>query len=122
MRRLIREKLISSAHDLSDGGLAVALAESCLGGNQGASIKLPPAADAAQTLFGEGPSRVIITFSQESLARVKQLAAEASVELVELGKVGGESLKISLGEDLVVNLCIPEMRKVHEEVFSCIME
>jgi phosphoribosylformylglycinamidine synthase subunit PurL len=122
LRLLIREKLISSAHDLSDGGLAVALAESCLGGNQGASITLSPAADAARILFGEGPSRAIITFGQKSLAQVKQLAAETSVELVELGKVGGESLKISLGEDLVVNLCIPEMRKVHEEVFSCIME
>jgi phosphoribosylformylglycinamidine synthase subunit PurL len=122
LRLLIREKLISSAHDLSDGGLAVALAESCLGGNQGASITLKPAADAILTLFGEGPSRAIITFGQEFLARVRQLAAEASVELIELGEVGGESLKISLIDDLVINLPIPEMRKAHEEVFSCIME
>lgn len=122
LRLLIRDGLISSAHDLADGGLAVALAESCLGGNKGASITLPPAADAALILFGEGPSRAIISFGQKSLARVKQLAEEASVELVELGKVGGESLKISLGDDMVVNLRIPEMRKVHEEVFSCIMD
>ena len=122
LRRLIREKLISSAHDLSDGGLAVALAESCLGGYRGASITVPITTNPALSLFGEGPSRAVVTLKQESLDQVRQLAAEVSVALVEIGSVGGEALKITLGDDLVVNLGLTEMRKAHEEVFSCIMD
>ncbi|MDZ4133748.1 MAG: AIR synthase related protein, partial [Dethiobacteria bacterium] len=122
LRRLIREKLISSAHDLSDGGLAVALAESCLGGSKGASVTLPMTTNPALSLFGEGPSRAIVSLKQESLEQVRQFAAEAAVPLFEIGSVGGDALKIALDDDLVVNLGLTEMRRTHEEVFSCIMD
>jgi phosphoribosylformylglycinamidine synthase len=114
--------MISSAHDLSDGGLAVALAESCMSGNRGAIIGLPMTTNTAFTLFGEGPSRAIVTLKQESLDQVRRLAAEVSVPLVEIGSVGGDALKITLNGNLVVNLDLTEMHKGHEEVFSCIME
>jgi len=117
LRRLIKAGLVSSAHDLSDGGLAVALAESCLSGKIGAVLDMPLSDHTALELFGEGPSRALIALDGTIIDRVLNLAESAGVSLIQLGRVGGDMLLIRSGGDTIVNLELDEIKKAYEEVF-----
>ncbi|MFO7951741.1 MAG: phosphoribosylformylglycinamidine synthase subunit PurL [Bacillota bacterium] len=122
-RRLVRERLVESAHDLSEGGLAVALAESCLQGNMGAVIELHHSNHgAALALFGEGPSRLLVSVKPEQQEKTAALAEKAGVTLVKLGTAGGEVLEIDSGSGLLVSLHLYDMKQAFEEVFEWIME
>jgi phosphoribosylformylglycinamidine synthase len=96
----IRKGLVRSAHDCSDGGLAVALAECCIAGNIGAHIDLPETVEATPNtrldavLFGETQSRVVLTAAPESLPLLQEMARRAGVTLSYLGSVGGDKLTI----------------------------
>ncbi len=92
-------QLIRSAHDVSDGGLAVALAQACfnpegvLGAEVGASgLRL----DLPEELFGEGPSAVIMSVAVENAAALRELFSRAGLETAELGTVT-ESAKLRIG-------------------------
>jgi phosphoribosylformylglycinamidine synthase subunit PurL len=105
-RRAIGQGLVASAHDCSDGGLAVALAECCILGNVGfqggaALSQLPGRWDV--TLFGERPSRIVVSLAPERLPELRRLAGELSVPLVDLGMTGGDRLQIGRGLDLPVS-------------------
>jgi phosphoribosylformylglycinamidine synthase len=97
----IRAGLLHSAHDCSDGGLAVALAESAIVGNIGARIELPDTVEASANirldslLFGESQSRIVVSLAPEHLPRLQELARAAHVPLSFLGTVGGERFVIS---------------------------
>ena len=92
---LARAHLLSSAHDVSDGGLAVTLAECCVTGPAlvGASITLSDAS--TEALFGEAPSRVIVSIAAKHEAELAKRATAAGVPLSALGRTGGESLSIA---------------------------
>jgi phosphoribosylformylglycinamidine synthase II len=101
---LIRDGLVKSAHDCSEGGLAVALAESCIGGKLGATVELPsgPALDKypahaarAALLFGESQSRIILGIAPENADRVLTTLAAAKIPHSRLGTVGGDKLSIT---------------------------
>ncbi len=101
---LIRDGLVKSAHDCSEGGLAVALAESCIGGKLGATIELPsgPALDKYPThaaraalLFGESQSRIVLGVAPENADRVLAALAAAKIPHSRLGTVGGDKLSIT---------------------------
>ncbi|MDP6101854.1 MAG: phosphoribosylformylglycinamidine synthase subunit PurL [Dehalococcoidia bacterium] len=87
-RRAIEEGLLHSAHDCADGGLAVALAESCLAGGIGfnGNFSINSGWDAA--LFGEAQSRIVVSLAPDDLAAVEKLASEQDVPWVQLGSVG----------------------------------
>lgn len=92
---MVRAYLLSSAHDCSEGGLAVALAESCIAGKKGATVQLPAGTHATPgVLFGEDPSRVVISFGPGQTELVRRLAEAHGVPLVMLGTVGGDKLVI----------------------------
>ncbi len=122
LRGLAAGRLVSSVHDLSDGGLAVALAESCLNGEVGARLELPAADHLALDLFGEGPSRAIVSLPEENLDRVLSTAAECDVRVIELGRVGGDSLEIHCSGRRVFKVGLVEMKKAYGEVFPWIMK
>ncbi|MDI6783410.1 MAG: AIR synthase related protein, partial [bacterium] len=95
----IRAGLINSAHDCAEGGLAVAIAESCIAGNIGARIGLPakkfmPSA----SLFSESQSRIIVSVAEKNLARLERLVVTYHIPITVLGLVGGERLHIGLNE------------------------
>jgi phosphoribosylformylglycinamidine synthase subunit PurL len=104
---LARSRLLSSAHDVADGGLAVCLAECCLApsGAIGAEVAIDPAAGAstpvAGALFGEAPSRVVVSAPLASMARVLERAKVSGVAARQLGKTAGvgprASLRIAIG-------------------------
>ena len=110
--RLIDECLLRSAHDCSDGGLAVAIAESCfssLGRDAvGAEINLVNTELSAEALlFGETPSRIVISFSQENLERVKAAVGDCPFEL--LGYVGSDKFNITVNSESKISAPVSEL-------------
>jgi phosphoribosylformylglycinamidine synthase len=91
---LIRNGVIKSAHDCSDGGLAIALAECCLWGNIGFKGSWQFSGRLDAQLFGESQSRIIISITTENIPRLTQLAQRYPVPFKRLGKVSGERLII----------------------------
>ncbi len=93
-------ELLQSAHDCSDGGLAVALAESAIGGDIGAQISgdLGGRLDAA--LFGEAGARAVVSAAPEAVGEIRALAGKRRVPCVEIGAVGGDRLTIASTIDL----------------------
>jgi phosphoribosylformylglycinamidine synthase II len=91
-RNAVRAGLLSSAHDCSDGGLAVTVAESAITGGLGATIAstLPARWDAA--LFGEGQSRIVVSLPTSSVNELEKLAAELDVPVSVIGTVGGDRI------------------------------
>ncbi len=122
LRSLINERLVHSAHDLSEGGLAVALAECCIGGELGCVLTLPAGSGRADTLFGEGPSRVIVSVHYELVGRVVRLAGKAKVPVMDLGEVGGEKLKIMSEGEYLVDIKIADLDRIYREVIACAMK
>ncbi|HEX3491754.1 MAG TPA: phosphoribosylformylglycinamidine synthase subunit PurL [Streptosporangiaceae bacterium] len=85
--------LLSAAHDLSDGGLAVALAESCLAGGLGAQVTLP--GEPFTLLFSESAGRALVAIRPGREAEFAALRAEAGVPGDVIGRVGGDALEVA---------------------------
>ena len=99
---LIRLGLVRSAHDCSDGGLVVALAESCISapsGRLGAVVQLPLGRLRRDALFfGESQSRVILSVKPDEAERVLQTAREMGVAASKIGTVGGDRCVVTLDD------------------------
>jgi phosphoribosylformylglycinamidine (FGAM) synthase-like enzyme len=106
-RTAIGEGLVRSAHDCADGGFAVALAECCFSSygraSVGAEVALDDAGDEAAILFGEAPSRVLMSVDARNAARIAQIANEKGVPCRRIGTVGGDRLRIALHGDVVID-------------------
>jgi phosphoribosylformylglycinamidine synthase len=100
LRTLAARRLLRSAQDVADGGLAVALAECALIGGIGATLHLAATSEVA--LFSEDQGRAIVTCPREHVASVLALAAEHGVAGVQAGGTGGDNLRI--GESVCVSL------------------
>jgi len=100
IREAIGRGLAASAQDVSGGGLAVALAEACIWGDDdrgiGATLRLPVAGAPAVELFGEGPSRLIVGCRPRHAPALILLARQHGLPVEELGTVGGDRLVIEL--------------------------
>jgi phosphoribosylformylglycinamidine synthase subunit PurL len=95
VRDCIRAGAVRAAHDCSDGGLAVTLAEMCFAAGLGCKLsKLSSSARSDALLFGEDASRIVISYAPRESARVAAICKKAGAELLELGEVGGSSLVI----------------------------
>src|SRR5258708_11908233 len=106
VRDLIRAGLVKSAHDCSEGGLAVAIAECCFNPKEkfGAAIKVasesPSRTGTATTvLFNESQSRIVISVAPENLEKTMSILAKAGVPFEKLGKVGGDELRIQIADE-----------------------
>lgn len=86
MAQAARDRLVNSAHDLSEGGLAVAIIESCLDGF-GARLEFPADTDATVTLFSETPARAVISVNQQRRDEVLQAAGLHGVPVQIIGEV-----------------------------------
>ena len=103
VRAAIERRLLLSAHDVSDGGLAVAAGESCILGKVGADLQLDSPARADAVLFGEAPARVVVSVDPKDLSAFNAAATEAGVPVFRMGSVGGSALRIpAAGIDLPV--------------------
>ena len=107
--KVIHEGLVQSAHDCSDGGLAVALAECCVSGPraaQGAVVKLGLGSLRRDALlFGESQSRIILSTRPTAVESILSRAAEAGVPAAQIGTVGGGRLVIEVEPGKVGDGC-----------------
>ena len=107
----IREGLIVSAHDLSEGGLAVALAESLFKG-QGLGVEVNLTGDATVTLFSESQSRFLVTIKAENKEQFQNLWTEAS----QIGSVTNDGkLIVSVNDEHVIEDTVDELHKLWSE-------
>jgi len=110
--KLSEELLLASAHDCSDGGLAVAIAESCFSSLGraaiGAEIDLTSNSLTNETLlFGESPSRIVISYRADNAEKVKTIVGECA--FTEIGKVVGDSLSIAIDNGNAVTARIDDL-------------
>ena len=109
IREIVIGGLAESAHDLSDGGLAVALAECCYGGI-GASIDLSTSLQAEIALFHEGPSRILVSTTQP--AEVEKIARNHGIEASRIGVTMKEWLRISNDSMTWIDCRVQQLREV----------
>ena len=116
----IRQGVIKSAHDISDGGLAIALAECCMAGgnNLGANIVISRKIRDDELLFGETQSAIIVTISESDLMRIEEVSGKFQIPCETIGKVSGNSLSINSFFDIAVS----KLRKIYESALPELLE
>jgi phosphoribosylformylglycinamidine synthase II len=112
VRGLIRSGCLSAVHDVSDGGLLVAIAEMALAGGRGVELDPVPGPVPAHALwFGEDQARYVVAASPDKADAIHKAAAVAKVPLRLLGKVGGDAIALN-GEP---PLALTALRAAHED-------
>jgi phosphoribosylformylglycinamidine synthase len=107
IREAVRSGALSSAHDIAEGGLLVAVAEACMAGGLGAALDLAASDEPLVRLFGEGPGGFVVSGSREALD-----ALAAHVPLALIGSVGGDALDVLIaGEGFTATL--EDLRSAH---------
>jgi len=123
VREAAARGLLRSAHDCAEGGLAVALAESCLLGGIGARITLAEAAETppdrspsrtAGILFGETQSRFVVSVEKESGVQLRALLDQREVPYREIGMVGGGHIAV----EGVLDVPLDEARAAYEDALA----
>ncbi|HEX9917680.1 MAG TPA: AIR synthase-related protein, partial [Pyrinomonadaceae bacterium] len=107
------EGLLRSAHDCADGGLSIAVAESCFSTlnrpSIGATLELNGALPVASQLFAETPSRIVVSFDEAARARVEEIAAVLGCPISLIGRAGGAELRITVGGQPVISQNVNEL-------------
>ncbi len=113
--KLIEEELINSAHDCSDGGLAVAIAEQCFASHnqqaKGVEIELRhPELEPVVQLFSESPSRIIVSFNAGNLDKIKAIIGDTPFEVI--GDVTGDSLIIDVNGENQIDVPVSDIQGI----------
>jgi phosphoribosylformylglycinamidine synthase len=112
---LIHEGVVDSAHDCSEGGLTVTLAEKAFPNAVGLTATLASNGLPAEfVLFGEDASRIVVSCDPMNVPRIKQVAVKYGLFTDEVGKTGGERLEIELDGKTVVSASLAELNDVYE--------
>jgi phosphoribosylformylglycinamidine synthase subunit PurL len=119
--KAIQTGLVKSAHDLAEGGLAVALAESCMGGGIGAQIKVSSELRADLFLFSESQSRILLSVPPEHIEQLKEIAQDKGIILTELGSVQGDELSIRVNGEIIIRQPVSGLEKVWKDTIPHIM-
>lgn len=112
---LAKKGLINSAHDCSEGGLAVALAESCISSGKklmGATVNLNSKMREDALLFGESQSRIVISCDKKSVGKIKSAAFKNNVPLQILGRVGGSRFKVLNAQRELIDAGLKKLLKI----------
>src|SRR5246500_4208448 len=119
---MIQQQLPESAHDCSDGGLAVALAEKAFAKGVGARVNLASGGLFAEfVLFGEDASRIVISCDPASVARIKELAGKHNVTADVIGETTPETLEISLDGKIVVSSTVKDLNAAYESALESVL-
>ncbi|MCP4632523.1 MAG: phosphoribosylformylglycinamidine synthase subunit PurL [candidate division Zixibacteria bacterium] len=114
LRKIITERLVKSAHDVSDGGLAVTLAECCINRPNdpiGCEVDVIDKRRFDKILFSEAPSRIIVSCNFDDVAEIERLAFKSKVPMQIIGIVGGSKVIINDYISLTTN----RLKKTYEE-------
>ncbi len=116
---LIQQGLVDSAHDCSDGGLAVALAESAFPKGVGARVNVASSGLPAEfALFGEDASRIVVSCDPAQLSRLKGVAGKHGVAADVIGETTPDRLEVSLDGKPVISAVISELNEVYESALE----
>jgi phosphoribosylformylglycinamidine synthase len=131
---LADQRLMVSAHDLAEGGVAVALAECCFDSGTGAEVRIPSATDDAAespadarwpaafadvlALFGESASRVIVSAAPEQVDALLARARGAGVPAAIIGRTGGDRVRLSIDDRLVIDELRDELAQIWEHAIE----
>jgi phosphoribosylformylglycinamidine synthase len=124
LQQLCREGMARSVHDLSDGGLLVAVAECCMAPRHslGARLDLDPSGmEREALLFGEDSSRAVVTCAPGFELAIRDEAAALGVRAKVIGKVGGDRLSVLLDGQPCVDLAISELRAAWENGLKAVV-
>ncbi len=119
--RAIQSGLVASAHDLSEGGLAVALAESCISGKIGAKVNFVSELRNDVALFSESQSRILLSAAPDKAEELQKLLSEAGVPVQVLGTVGGQELNVQVNGKSVIDASVTQLEKVWKDAIPCLM-
>lgn len=127
-RQLIHEGIARSAHDCSEGGLAVTLAESCIQKGLGAHVQVRADFRADALLFGETQSRIVLSLAARDVEKAKEIASAQNVPFSVLGRVGGDALVIDLSgtpgapHEGVVRVPVEQLVRAYREAIPRVMD
>lgn len=113
---------VHSAHDCSEGGLAVALAESAISGGLGCQVSLSSSLRPDLLLFSESQSRVVVSLPAEHCAAFLAAASAAHIPAERLGQVEGSQLAIRVNDQVAVTATLPALTRTWQEAIPCLME
>jgi phosphoribosylformylglycinamidine synthase len=120
---IINLGLVDSAHDCSDGGIAVTLAESAFARDIGFKVNLHSQDLASEfVLFGEDASRVVISCDPANLSRIKQVADNYGISAERIGEIIPEKAEISIDSRVVVSAAVSELRESFEGAIERVLK
>ncbi|WFB08677.1 phosphoribosylformylglycinamidine synthase subunit PurL [Streptomyces sp. LX-29] len=105
-----RDGMIDAAHDLSDGGLAQAVVESCLRGGKGARLVVPDGLDAFTLLFSESAGRAVVAVPRSEEVRFTDMCGARGLPAARVGVIDGEALEVQGAFDIP----LAELKEAHE--------
>ena len=112
---MIQLELLDSAHDCSDGGIAVALAEKAFTNGVGARVNLVSRGLPAEfVLFGEDASRIVLSCDPVNVVRIQKLAQKHGIAADAIGETGSDRLEISIDGQAVVAAAVAELSQAYE--------
>ncbi|MDD2620364.1 MAG: phosphoribosylformylglycinamidine synthase subunit PurL [Syntrophomonadaceae bacterium] len=120
---LTANSIIESAHDISDGGLAVTLAESSIKGKVGFNVNIN--LDSARTdgiLFSEAPGRAVVSLQAEKLMELQANAQKLGIKTTVLGTVLGQDMLYHVNNKQVISLKVAEADRIWGEAIECFMK
>ncbi len=117
----IRAGLVHSAHDVSDGGLLIALAESSLHAQLGADIQLDASGRLDAQLFGEAQSRIVVSVTPDDLAELVRLATDSGVQATPIGNVAEGPFQVSLRDRVIVSETPADLVEIFEGAIPAYM-
>ena len=123
VRAAVQAGLVTAAHDCAEGGLAVALAESSVSGTRtgaavGCDVTVEPGRRLDEALFGEGPSRVIVTVEPARQREFEALMAESAIPWRWIGTTGGERLTVRAAGRVVVDVAVDRIEHAWRSGFE----
>jgi len=120
VRAAVSAGLVTAAHDCSEGGAAVAVAEGCVTGRElvGCVAALTADARADLALFGEGPSRAVVTVEAARAREFEALMAESAIPWRWIGTTGGERLVIRIGTRILVDVDTAQLEQAWRTGFE----
>jgi phosphoribosylformylglycinamidine synthase len=122
----IQAGLVESAHDCSDGGLAVAIAECTFSSYRrealGCEVDFAGELSEAALLFAETPSRIVLSAVDENLEKIFELAREQNISAQVIGRTGGDRLQIAVNGATIINRTVAEVEKAWRKVLPQMLE
>ncbi|WP_128896829.1 phosphoribosylformylglycinamidine synthase subunit PurL [Longirhabdus pacifica] len=118
---MIQSGWINSAHDCSEGGLATAIAESCISGGIGAAVEVDMDLRHDIAMFSESQSRIVLSIQPEWQTQFETYMSETNVPWQNIGEVGGEQLQVKKQHEVIIDASVSRLTAIWKEAIPAKM-